>query len=90
MPFGLINAPEVYSRMMADILLDLQDRFCLNYMDDDKMIRSVDKMIISKGQISVYCITRVLTLAAPHQSWCEGGICCPHALLQHFIPQSGT
>ena len=32
-----------------------------------------------------------LTLAAPHQQGCEGPhTCCPHALLLHLVPRSGT
>jgi transposase InsO family protein len=34
LPFGLCNAPSVYSRIMGDILFEYQNKFVINFLDD--------------------------------------------------------
>ncbi len=34
MPFGLVNAPATFQRLMNDILRDYLRKFCLVYLDD--------------------------------------------------------
>ena len=34
MPFGLVNAPAIFQKLMNDVLRDYLRKFCLVYLDD--------------------------------------------------------
>ena len=86
MPFGLVNAPSTFERLMENILVGLQHKTCLVYLDDVIVFSSTFSEEIERLRQVLMCLDEAgLKLKAKKCSVSGRG-----SLLGHKVSQLGV